>query len=585
MKYGTARDSVLGLRAVDGTGRSLRTGCRTTKGVVGYDISRLLIGSEGTLALITEATLRLLPRPSERRTLRASYRDVASAAAAVARIMGQATLPCALEFMDGDAVTLASQHADIGIPAGTGALLLMAADGDADSIESSCRALAAAAAGEGLIDILTAGNAEEAEQVWAARKALSPALRKLAPKKVNEDVAVPVTRLSDLVTGLGQLSRVHGLRIVSFGHAGNGNLHVNLLADPDDPAQMHRNEETFRGAIDALCRGDAVQIYPEGRSHSDPSLAPLRTGAARIALRAEAERNWELGLRVVPIGLTFRGKHLFRGRVLAMIGEPFSIADLQAAWEADAVAAARILTDRIADALAAVTLNLAEHRDGDLIDTAERLYTREKGAASWRERDPLAERVPRMRAFARGLEWLRRNDPERHQRLARSVARYRRRAELLGVQDGDVPPRYGFGATLNYVVAEGALLLLLALPALAGSLVWYPAWLAPRATLRIVKPEHEAVATYKLATAFLMVPLTIVACVVIGALLDGLRGAALAAVFAPLSGLVALAWHERLARVREDATLFFRVALRRDHRERLARDRARLAAELMPAKV
>lgn len=346
----------------------------------------------------------------------------------------------------------------------------------------------------------------------------------------------------------------------------------------DDPAQMHRNEETFRGAIDALCRGDAVQIYPEGRSHSDPSLAPLRTGAARIALRAEAERNWELGLRVVPIGLTFRGKHLFRGRVLAMIGEPFSIADLQAAWEADAVAAARTLTDRIADALAAVTLNLAEHRDGDLIDTAERLYTREKGAASWRERDPLAERVPRMRAFARGLEWLRRNDPERHQRLARSVARYRRRAELLGVQDGDVPPRYGFGATLNYVVAEGALLLL-ALPALAGSLVWYPAWLAPRATLRIVKPEHEAVATYKLATAFLMVPLTIVACVVIGALLDGLRGAALAAVFAPLSGLVALAWHERLARVREDATLFFRVALRRDHRERLARDRARLAAE------
>jgi D-lactate dehydrogenase len=238
VKYGTARDSVLGLRAVDGTGRSLRTGCRTTKGVVGYDISRLLIGSEGTLALITEATLRLLPRPSERRTLRASYRDVAAAAAAVARIMGQATLPCALEFMDGDAVALASQHADIGIPAGTGALLLMAADGDADSIASSCRALEAAAAGEGLIDILTAGNAEEAEQVWAARKALSPALRKLAPKKVNEDVAVPVTRLSDLVTGLGRLSRVHGLRIVSFGHAGNGNLHVNLLADPDDPAQM-----------------------------------------------------------------------------------------------------------------------------------------------------------------------------------------------------------------------------------------------------------------------------------------------------------------------------------------------------------
>jgi len=250
VKYGTARDHVLGLEAVSGTGTPLRTGCHTTKGVVGYDLTRLLVGSEGTLAVITSAALRLLPRPQARRMLRAAYRDADSASAAVARLMAQPETPSSLEFLDGDAVRLAQEHRDCGLGPDIGALLLLEVDGAEASIEHAVQAVSAAAAGAGLLELRSARDTAEAESLWAARKALSPALRSLAPKKVNEDVVVPVSRLPDLVHGVGAISRRHALRIVCFGHAGNGNLHVNLLADPDDPAQMRAIE----GALHDLFR-------------------------------------------------------------------------------------------------------------------------------------------------------------------------------------------------------------------------------------------------------------------------------------------------------------------------------------------
>ncbi|MGH8455532.1 MAG: FAD-binding oxidoreductase [Stenotrophobium sp.] len=266
VKYGTVRDNVLGLRAVTGAGVDIKTGCRTTKGVVGYDLTRLLIGSEGTLAIITEATLKLLPRPECVRTLRAAYRDVSSAAAAVARLMGQPQVPCALEFMDGEAVQLAHGYRDTGIPAGTGALLLLEADGSQESIAAAQRACAEAARGEGLLELRVAADAAETEALWASRKALSPALRKLAPNKINEDVAVPVTRLPELVEGLAALSRKHGIRIVNFGHAGNGNIHVNLLvgADTVSAQQWVREAPSEPASAPTSLRSDTVMpAHPE----------------------------------------------------------------------------------------------------------------------------------------------------------------------------------------------------------------------------------------------------------------------------------------------------------------------------------
>ncbi len=240
VKYGTPRENTLALEAVTGTGEVIRTGTRTTKGVVGYDLTRLLIGSEGTLAVITEATLKLTPLPEAKRTLQAVYADMAGAARAVSRIMAQPVTPCALEFIDGQAIDMVRPFARIPLPEGAGALLMIEVDGLAGCLDEASERVMEAARGPGLLSLLAARTGEEVQGLWEVRKALSPALRRLAPKKINEDVVVPVSRMPALIEGLQALSQRHGIRIVNFGHAGNGNIHVNLLVNPDDPEEMER---------------------------------------------------------------------------------------------------------------------------------------------------------------------------------------------------------------------------------------------------------------------------------------------------------------------------------------------------------
>lgn len=237
VKYGSPRENTLGLHAVAGNGAGFRCGTYTSKGATGYDLTRLLIGSEGTLALITEATLKLTPKPSGLRTLRATYRDVGSAARAVSRIMAQPVTPCALEFIDDVALKLAHDHGGDDVPL-AGAMLMIEVDGEPETLPSAVEAVSNAARGDGLEQLRVAETGAETQSLWAARKALSPAQRTISPNKINEDVVVPVSHLPELVDGIKQLSARHQVLIVSFGHAGNGNLHVNLL--PRDEAERRR---------------------------------------------------------------------------------------------------------------------------------------------------------------------------------------------------------------------------------------------------------------------------------------------------------------------------------------------------------
>lgn len=240
VKYGASRDNVLALTAVTGTGEVISCGSATTKGATGYDLQRLLVGSEGTLALIVEATLRLTPKPAARRALRAVYRDVASAAQAVARLMAQPVTPSMLEFMDTHAVRLARDVGGADLPVDAGALLMIEADGEPETLHAAAAALSRAARGDGLLMIEEAVDDAAREGLWAARKALSPALRTLAAGKINEDVVVPVSRIPALVDGVQGIAAQARLPIVCFGHAGNGNLHVNILYEPADAAQSAR---------------------------------------------------------------------------------------------------------------------------------------------------------------------------------------------------------------------------------------------------------------------------------------------------------------------------------------------------------
>jgi D-lactate dehydrogenase len=301
VKYGATRDNVLALRAVAGTGEAFRCGTPTTKGSTGYDLVRLLVGSEGTLAVVTEATLKLTPLASSRRTLRATWQDVESAAAAVARIMAQPVVPCALEFLDGEALRLAREHGGDAVPV-AGAMLLIEVDGEPDTLPAAVDAVSRATRGEGLVELAVARDAGEVATLWAARKALSPALRTLSPHKINEDVVVPVSRVPELVAATRALAAEHALPIVTFGHAGNGNLHVNLL--PRDDAERARAPACLDALFDTVIRLEGTLSGEHGIGLAKRDFLPRALDASALALMRRIKEQFD------PEGILNPGKLL-----------------------------------------------------------------------------------------------------------------------------------------------------------------------------------------------------------------------------------------------------------------------------------
>lgn len=249
VKYGTTRDHVLGLKAVTGGGKMIRTGCYTTKGVVGYDLTRLLIGSEGTLAVITEATLKLTPLPQARAGVTAYFGDLSSCASAIVRIMALPQTPSALEFLDSASLLLIRGRYPALVPPHAAAMLMIEVDGSEQSIAESRAAVLRACGDKGLIK---GEEVSDTATLWAARKALSPLLRDIAPKKINEDVVVPVSALPVFLEGLEQLSSKYGVANVNFGHAGNGNIHVNLLVDPESADELSRANACLNEIFDLV---------------------------------------------------------------------------------------------------------------------------------------------------------------------------------------------------------------------------------------------------------------------------------------------------------------------------------------------
>lgn len=248
IKYGTCRENTLSLTAITGSGETIHTGSATTKGVVGLDLTRLLIGSEGILGIITEARLKLSPKPECINTIRALYTDSITAIDAVVSVLAQSTPPYALEFIDSGSLDLIRKNSNLELDNNAQAMLMIEVDGLNDNIETSTQAVLSAANLTGCLDIQTATNEQQKKALWSARKALSPALRSFAPNKINEDVVVPVTQLPKLLAELQKLSDKYQITIFNFGHAGNGNLHVNLLYDESTQCDAAKNclNEVFK---------------------------------------------------------------------------------------------------------------------------------------------------------------------------------------------------------------------------------------------------------------------------------------------------------------------------------------------------
>lgn len=253
LKYGVTRDYVMQLEAVLPDGRIITTGVKTYKGVVGYDLTRLLVGSEGTLAVVTKIRLRFLPQPPSVTTLLAYFGDVEAAGRAISEILASGILPRTLEFMDNECIRAVEKFKPTGLPTVIDALLLIELDGypevirtEAAQVLKICRNWRAKCE--------VAADEEARTRLWECRRAISPALYHISPTKINEDIVVPRSRIAEMLAILKQLSRDSGIPIVNFGHAGDGNIHVNIMCDKRDKQKFKRGqevvEEMFRHVLE-----------------------------------------------------------------------------------------------------------------------------------------------------------------------------------------------------------------------------------------------------------------------------------------------------------------------------------------------
>ena len=303
-KYGTTRSYVLGLEAVLPTGEIIETGGKVVKNVVGYDLTQLLVGSEGTLAIITRIVLRLVPRPPVQATLRATFTDVESAVQAVTNIIRARVVPAALELVDGESLEAVARN--LGghslAPRGTGAMLLLEVDGAPPAVEDEAARIEAACRSAGATEVQRARDEAERQELWRVRRELSFSLRQIAPLKINHDVVVPKGRSPDLFALVERIRREFRLMIPLFGHAGDGNIHVNIMLDPQEGDALARARAAERVLFEGVVALEGAISGEHGIGFSKVPFIRLELSDEEIALMKRVKAAFD------PNGILNPGK-------------------------------------------------------------------------------------------------------------------------------------------------------------------------------------------------------------------------------------------------------------------------------------
>ena len=244
-KYGTTRDYVLGLEVVLADGSVMRTGASTMKCSSGYDLTRLMVGSEGTLGITSEITLKILPKPTERAAAMAMFDRLEDAGDAVTLIMHSEVTPSVLEFIDQNTIEAFRKHTDFDLPA-VEAMILTETDGQTpEDVRHQLERLVESLKKCNAMEVKTAASEAAVEKLWAVRKSLGGVMGKVSPSYASEDVTVPMSRIAEFLRAVQEIGKRHGFLILNFGHAGGGNFHPNVIYDRDDKEQVERLEDVL----------------------------------------------------------------------------------------------------------------------------------------------------------------------------------------------------------------------------------------------------------------------------------------------------------------------------------------------------
>jgi glycolate oxidase len=301
-KYGTTKRYVLALEAVLPTGEIIHTGSKAVKNVVGYDLTQLLVGSEGTLAIVTRITLRLLPYPPARATASAAFPDIDSAVNGVTALVRLGVIPAAVELVDGDSLRAVEAHVGKAVAPGAAALIIVEADGVPAAVEEEMDRATAALAGAGALSVTRAANDAERAELWEVRRQLSLALRATGLIKINHDIVVPRGRVPELFVEVERLKRAFGLQIACFGHAGDGNIHVNFMLDPADPSARERSRHAERELFTRVVALEGSISGEHGIGFAKAPYLAIELSADEIALMQRVKRAFD------PAGILNPGK-------------------------------------------------------------------------------------------------------------------------------------------------------------------------------------------------------------------------------------------------------------------------------------
>ena len=246
VKYGTTKDYVMGLEVVLPSGEIIHTGSKCAKDVVGYNLTQLLVGSEGTLGVITKAILKLVPLPEAKKTLTATFPSILDAGRTVSEIIRRKIVPTTMEFLDQKALWCVDQYLQIGLAQGAGAFMLIEVDGEADQVETNIEKVREVCSANRALEVHVAASAGEQEELWRMRRSVSASLAHLKPVvKINEDIVVPRAKIPEIIEYIDQVAQEYDILIVNFGHAGDGNIHLNVLPKHEPLDAAHR-------AVDAI---------------------------------------------------------------------------------------------------------------------------------------------------------------------------------------------------------------------------------------------------------------------------------------------------------------------------------------------